>query len=285
MILQPGQRKLILAGRKTQLRVPVLESRTITRKNGTTYESQPFTPKAGMRIPIARRDPDGVVEEVCGVIVREARHQLLGNVTFHDALAEGHRTTVEFKAWWIRTHAPGWLQTTERAFCPGCILDTDWPGDQAPTCETCGGEEEIDLIPSRTDEELAARYDLRHGDMAVWAVTFVLDREQKPLMLAPFGRGDDHGYTSSPTQALHGEGEVVDQATVAAFAQENRERYELTTASERLRERARTLGRRIREETIATGRAGVDVTAELDAIEAQLRTIEFRRREAQRRAA
>jgi hypothetical protein len=272
LILTATHARLVLAGRKTQIRVPVREPRTTRRRrkvegvwqpHGPEYLTQPFQPKTGMRIPICvHRRINGTMMPVeeCAVVVRDSEHQLLADLVFADALAEGHRTTDEFKAWWVRTHDAHWVLRSETG--------TEQDGAPDPL----------------TAEQLADRFEQRWADRPVWAIRFVLDREQQPRYLASEGAGDERNYTANPGRAID-EPAAVDDSTLERFASDNRDRFELHTAADRLRERARTLAKRAREETLAAGRVGLDVTAELDEIDKQLRAIEFRRRAAQARAA
>lgn len=277
MIVTTAQARSILAGRTTQLRIPVQNPREVTRKNGTTYTTVPFRPRTGQRLPVAvRRTIDGTMlaEQVCHIIIDRWRHEPLGDMAFTDALAEGYKTTVECKAAWVRQHDPAWLTATEPVFCPDCTLDWDWPGDTMPDCPTCGGDGEIRIIPNRTDTEHAARYDQRWANTPCWIITFHRDPVEQPRYPAAIGRGDDRGYTTSPAEAVDAAAVGDDwlKLFAAESAQDNaRRRGEIE--DDLLAER-RHLGRRLMNAKALARDRGVDVNSDLRVIERRIAAIE-----------
>lgn len=127
----------------------------------------------------------------------------------------------------------------------------------------------------KTVEEFRAAWCERWGtwvpERQVWVLVIRPHAESGFLTPATGRRRDqsDYTHTGDPLDA----GEVVDYAALERYATD----AAMARREEHLRRRARSLARRVREETLALGRAGVDVTQELDAIEAQLAAMERKR--------
>lgn len=104
----------------------------------------------------------------------------------------------------------------------------------------------------------------------------VVPSEDVPRLLTPSGMPahSELGYTQSPSKAMRDEPEAVDEATQTRFSADAESMSRILRAERQLEERARTLGRRLREQTLHKGRSGVNVSPELDEIEAALKRLE-----------
>jgi hypothetical protein len=111
-------------------------------------------------------------------------------------------------------------------------------------------------------------------DDPVWIISFELDRMAEVRLLH---RHSEKGYTTQPHEAVHGEGEAVDEATLDEFARKARENHKPHVHDRDTKREARTLQRRLREATIRAERAGIDVSPELAEIRRQLDEIERKR--------
>lgn len=123
----------------------------------------------------------------------------------------------------------------------------------------------------------------QHGNSAddreVWLITIELDRAHRPRYLSRPIAGKQGDYTTNHRRAID-DVEVVDQHTVEEFAKEARKRGEIMRGEQAMRERARSLGRRVRSEALLAPRAGIDIDPELEAIEQQLEAIQRKRGQA-----
>lgn len=180
---------------------------------------------------------------VLRVVIAAVEPQRLGDLTYDDARAEGYRTRADLAHTWMVSHDQGYT-------------DDDRDDDDTATL---------------------TRWERRHGDTPVWAITFTLDTAESVRLLH---RRSEHGYTTRREDALSDEPEGVDAQTLDAFAADNRARHTAARPDDELARRARTLGRRVREETLATSRAGIDVTTELDRITRELDAIVTKRKAA-----
>jgi hypothetical protein len=274
--------KLVLRGKKTQTRRPVQRaprSEWIVRRDGSRRRRPPARViqvdgqfYRACRYTVGHTysvQPGYAKRGDARIIVTAVERQRLGDITFAEARAEGFRTTDEFKQAWVRIHDREWL---ERELV-----------DRAEIF----GDDAVPFI-------LRARFEQRHADRLVWAITFELDRES-PRLLAP--ATDDEDYTSQsaraltePTMGIDGDGhrrpvpepEPVDDATLERFAVDAAARRagEPGRREEALRQRARSLARRLRQEADIGARSGEDVIAELVQIEEQIRLLERGRDEA-----
>lgn len=119
----------------------------------------------------------------------------------------------------------------------------------------------------------------------VWRPTargMVVITTEEPCLLtyAARPRGTVRGYTNDPALAMPDEPEAVDPDCLADLTKQAHARGQVLRGEQQLHREARTLSRRLREETLATGRKGLDVTSELAKIREQLDAIEAKRREA-----
>lgn len=231
---------MIVKGKQTVMRRPVKQGeRHPWFRPGRNYAIQPGL---GQR-------------QITRIAINTIEAGRLGDITFNDVRAEGFRTTIEYKAFWVRTYDAAWVV-----------------------------REENRLERTVTDEELAGRFDTRHADTAVWIVGFELDRSHRPRLLAPTARGerdgDEYGYTDNPTRSLRDEPEAVDASILAKFAEDAAMRWRGLPGSreEHLRRRERSLRIRLRQAALNAGRAGVDITRQLDSIEHHIRMLEQQRK-------
>lgn len=175
MIFRPDLARDIRAGRKTMTRRPVKRDQPCRYKPGKTYAVQPGGQAATFRIQIT-----------------SVHHALAGDITLKDAIAEGFKTTDEFKAYWVDRHDKAWLAkertTTE------LLAEMDDPDDAVIDVDT--------FLNARTLD----RFDTRHATKPVWVITFRLDETPKPRFLA--ARSDEL-YVTNAAQALQGEPEAV----------------------------------------------------------------------------
>lgn len=180
------------------------------------------------------------------IVVTEVRAERLGDISDADAQREGFRGRHQFNDYWRKLH--GSLEPDEQ----------------------------------------------------VWVISFHLLRELPVRLLA---RDSSHGYTDKRSTALgpdntqhrevvedkvrglrrvviEDEPEAVDEITLEQFAHEAASTGEVLRAEQKLKERGRSVGRRVREEAIQSGRAGVDVTEELAAIQELVERMERKRERA-----
>lgn len=92
MIFKPRLARLVLAGKKTQTRRPVKAGEETCRYHeGRSYAVQP-----------GRGKP-----QVCRIKILEVRRELLHEITYPDAVAEGFRTRDEFFDYWRELYKTG----------------------------------------------------------------------------------------------------------------------------------------------------------------------------------
>lgn len=257
MIFQADTARLIVRGRKRVARLPVRwgEGRCWVRP-GRSYAVQP-----------------GVGRSAIGrIFVTDVERDRLGNISFDDARAEGFRTTNEFKLSWVQHHDRLWVRQQEAMMAEASKIN-DRLGVSAS-----------DEVQEVLAEQSLFRFGERHADRDVWVIRFELDRSHRPRLLAPASRGerdgDEHGYTDNPRRALRDEPEAIDRQSLEQYIVDahTREAGRPGRREEVLKSRARSLAVRLRQETIAADRNGVDVTNELDQIEQHLRVLENRRK-------
>jgi hypothetical protein len=251
MILSPNQARLVLAGKKTQVRIPVVEP-TLTRRtrkvagqpvpHGPEYTTQPFHPHVGRLVPISTlQTVDGKQRAVphSVVLVTDYRHALLGDSLDDQgkaARAEGHRSTDEFKAWWVGVYDRSWINTYIKRH---------------------------EIEPG--DDILIERFDRRHTLRSVWVMVFEPDRTAAPRYLAPTGRGDDRGYTTVMAQAIADEPEAVDETMQRRISDQGREYDEMRAAGvdELLIDGLRKLRTQRHEFVTVAGERGINVRDEI----------------------
>lgn len=211
----------ILEGRKTQHRFLVVEeARVVQRKRrlggrrgplvSVPSESpavhQPFEPRLGGMLTVSAPGMDPVRVQITHVA-----RETLGKIEFRDVLAEGHKTTDLFKGWWIARHDREWAQ---REPDPVAWLKAPY------------GRHHADRRLQQLEDVIAgplARFDTRWAHREVWTVTFRRDTAHGFLGIAIDGHGDEHGYTTSPSETVLGIDEVVEPATLQRYADRGRE--------------------------------------------------------------
>lgn len=212
-------------------------------------------------IPISYRSPDGEPVLPCRATVTARRRERLGDATEADAAAMGFDSLVAFRWWWVWQHDERWATVND---VPERVRVVD-------------GEERVQEAIPLTQDNVDERFRARWATRDVWVLDLRVATD-RPRYLAPAGRprGSELGYTRSQSQAID-DREAVDEVTLQRFSKDAEERGKIMRHERLLMERARSLGRRVREEALRTGRAGIDVSRELDEIEAQLREIERKR--------
>lgn len=255
MHISTRQLNQIRGGRKTQIRVPVREPRQATRKNNTTYISQPFKPEVGATMTLREPPPPRHHEDTrvpVRITITEAREQLLGELSFPDVIAEGHSTTSGFQVWWVSVHDRPWIARR--------LQDNN------------------STVP---DDMVIDRFHARHADTLVWAIRFEIDRSDRPRILVAAGRryGDERGYSETTTGAVIGgydekgqpfpEAVGVEDVWLSRYAKEARDEHHL-------RGLERPIEWRLRQALLDAQAAGVDVTRQVLAIEQRIRSIRLR---------
>lgn len=126
-------------------------------------------------------------------------------------------------------------------------------------------------------------YGVLHREQEAWVITFEFERDRSLFLARTIG-GPGGDYT--PNRRLsNDEAEVVDPSAQLKFSQNAAAIREIVHGATNLQKRAKSLGRRVREEILAAGRAGLNVDAEVTVIAEQLELIEQRRDEAKQQAA
>lgn len=134
--------------------------------------------------------------------------QLAGDITFAEARAEGHRTTAQWKAEWVRRHDAVWL-----------------------------AREKVDLVAAYDDDVsivewiLLQRFEQRHATTPVWTLAIELVVEI-PRFLANqrIKATDDGQYTTNTARAIDPV-ECIDKATQERYARAKHEEGERQRAS------------------------------------------------------
>jgi hypothetical protein len=122
--------------------------------------------------------------------------QRVGDITYADALAEGHRTTGEFMVAWVRRHEAAWIkrELIDRVECydDGCSI-VDWI--------------------------LCERFAERHADTPVQVIVFerVMDIPRFMARTPVAGRSGD--YVANQARAIDN-AECVDEATNNHYAKQ-----------------------------------------------------------------
>jgi hypothetical protein len=111
-------------------------------------------------------------------------------------------------------------------------------------------------------------------ERSVWLVSFVVVRqeEDRPTWMRRGG-----GVTHDPNQAIS-KAEIPDRDSQRKVTQDARATFKLVKAEEELKRTAKNLGKLVREETLVSARAGVDVSDELAMIERTVKLIQAKRR-------
>lgn len=167
MIVPPAKARMLLNGKATQHR-----------------RLMPLAAKVGQDIPIRPAPNRPMVGRARIVSIQDER---LGDITYHQARAEGHRTTNDFKADWVAKNDQRWIA--------GRDLDED---------------------------ALLKRFNRRWADTRVYAITLQPVADQ-PLYLASqydilHGHTNTGEYTTQRGKAID-DLEVCDPAVVDRYAQ------------------------------------------------------------------
>lgn len=180
MILPANSITKILKGQKTMWRTPITEPRWATRNNGTRYLTTPFTPTIGQTLPVK---PGPRTDPTLHITITHARREPLGAITYTDARHEGHRTRDEFKIAWVRDH------------------DRTWTNQN----------------PHADNDDYLVRFDHRHAERMVWAITFTPNHDVDQYMARPTANSGD--YTRNPRRAID-DIPTVDKAWTDKFAKQ-----------------------------------------------------------------
>jgi hypothetical protein len=196
MILRPDLARAILRGKKTQARLPIKPHKPpaspyIQRRNGTkkrrplkhtTTHNQTavlacsYQPGRTYAVQTGRHH-----QPIGRLLITDITTQALGDITLRDAIAEGHRTTHDFKTHWLATRDTNWYQRTQAK------------------------HPEDDEIPEHLIQD---RYQTHHAHKHAWVLTITPDNtDHNHLLRAQMGTLDD--YTENPTDAAQGEPEAL----------------------------------------------------------------------------
>lgn len=167
MIFPSKEARAITDGRKTQCRLLLNKTK----------------PKVGHEYPIQPQDKDRIVRESIGRLkVLDVQESRLGDITYQEARAEGHKGTGYWKAAYVRHHDRRWLEALEQH------------------------TGEVD------EPVLVARFDARHAHKPCWVVTlqrvvdiprFMADQRVKTT--------GDGQYTPTPARSIDPTAECVDE--------------------------------------------------------------------------
>lgn len=251
MIFRPELIRLITAGKKTQTRRVIRAADPATATRTTLLDGHrvlyPYAPGDTVAV-----QPGRGKHATARILVTDVHAVPLGDITYQDAVAEGFRTTQDFKAYWVRLHDPAWVS-----------------GSEYP--------EHGEYLP---DTVLADRFDRAHAPNRVWAIQFTLDTTHRPRLLTPATRprGDELGYTENLGAAMRDAGEAIDPALLEHYTRDAHERF--TGEPGRRAELARRRLRSLHERAKRLNRDGVDVTSAIDQLEQHLTTLEQQRKAA-----
>jgi len=256
----PQQTRAVLDSRQTMTHVIAHPSRTATRRNGTTYETVPFVPKVGLRIPFSFDDPRAGDPDHRGrahivVTACAAEPAPIGAVTAEEAKAAGHRSPEALSEWWVRQHDKDWVARRERR-------ETEQGRDPKVFLRRVIGQ----------------RFAQRHADTLVWPIRFRLDITDEPTFLLPAARGDQGdgvlGYTHNVARALD-DVETVDLDSGWETAADAR--HAEARGDQDAKRLARSIGSQVRENLLAAHRAGVDIAPDVAALQRAVTDLDRRR--------
>lgn len=179
--------------------------------------------------------------------VVDVERQVLGDLTYADAIAEGFRSSADFARYWLRLYDPL-----------------------------------VELDHLNADQVLTL-WSERYGRAEVWAITFELG---KPVLITVPERALFlHKYahrppTTDPSQRALGEPEIIDIAIAREHRSIARARHEAEHLQQQNRQRASRLGARVRETVLRTLHDGLDPSEQIAAIERQITAIKQLRKAA-----
>lgn len=231
----------MLAGRKTEFRVPIGSPRCVRRgtPNGEVWK-QPWRPKPGEEVPIKLGRGRATLAHA---VILDFELGVVGDVDLRAAKAEGHRDVEAFRARWVSDYDRQWITRNDS---PDQPLDT------------------VDLLN---------RFTVRHAGTAVWACRFVLDRSAQPRYMH---RASEYGYTTSLSAALEPV-EVPDDGVLERFAAEGKRNHDARSAEQLtlLDEEHELAARLIVLKTLAREQ-GVDISGDVRVIESRINGIHRR---------
>lgn len=269
MIFKKPLDRLVLEGRKTQTRRPVKPGQPCQWKPGHDY---------------AVERPSGTPTDA-RIEVTAVHQEFLGSIDYHAVRAEGFKTRAQFADFWMCIYDRAWPPVEPCHACDGAgDADCDrcyqrdpatgeLVGDHAPGCSKCGacdgsGEQLADV----NDDQVLARFEQHHACTLVWVITFRLADVGRYLTPAARPAGTEHGYTRRLRDAMPDEPEVVDPPE-SALARARAEREERDRQNQ-----AKRVANRLRQESIAAARAGIDTTDHLRRVQDILAELDALRR-------
>lgn len=126
------------------------------------------------------------------IILTAVRRERLGLLDFDAARAEGFRTTLHFKVYWVAIHDKAWVEKWDE------------------------GEDTYDAAA-------VARFEKRWAPKEVWVLTFERDHSERPRLLAH--RNARANYVEHPAQAMPHEPEAVPANIQKGFSREKTEGF------------------------------------------------------------
>lgn len=220
MILSSEQVRLIRAGKKTEHRIPVTDP---AARHPGDHPGFGNRPRIGLRIPVSTRElVDGkptAVPQTTIVVTAFHRQKLGESLSVASVRAEGHRTTGDYKTWWVKCYDKGWCR---RSIDPARWFRLPYG---TPRSDRRLAALEAVLAPDHV-----ARFDARHAGTEVWVLTIEPERVASDRFIALDGRGDEHGYTTRPEMAVRGIPPAVDEQTQRRFSDKARDHHALRTA-------------------------------------------------------
>lgn len=119
-------------------------------------------------------------------------------------------------------------------------------------------------------EEFKETWPRKRWDGEMWVVRFQVAQERPRFLAALAGRAPASDYTSSPSRSLDPDAEVVDDATLKRYAEENRKRFRADLEAERERRKELPLSEQLARTLEDAKLRGADVSGDLRVIQRRI---------------
>lgn len=226
MIFSPALARKVLAGQKTQTRRPVKEGKDCRYRPHHNYAVCP-----GRGKPESGR-----------ILITEVREERVGDISLRDARAEGFRTTIEFKAAWLRLYDESWVEAHDLP-ATGLVL---------------------------SDEMIADRFEERHADTSVWVIEFTLPVDPIRLLADRHAKSD---YVDTPARAMPDEPEAVDERSLQRIVDRSGMESGQWQAVQDAQRESQSLDTQLRELLHRADRMGLDVRRQEQSIRQRIRQL------------
>lgn len=203
----------------------------------------------------------GLGDTLCHVRVLDVQgpgeQMTAGQIGFHEARILGHRTTGEFRLWWIREYDRAWWEPIrDRLAADGREPDED------------------------TLDEFEERFERRWAGKLVWAIRFTVDISEPARLLAAHS---EELYTDSVTRALADEFPALSESDYDRHVAKRRDvtlkqRITLERETRLAEQESMTLGQRLDRAINEAHANGLSTTREVRVIEKRLQALEQQRR-------